>query len=70
VLHLLVITQLVLADAPPCVAAKHNPCSYTGAWESQAAASLAVVTVLAVIAVCSALALGRMAARRRRRERV
>ncbi|MGO9752742.1 MAG: hypothetical protein ACLP8S_22330 [Solirubrobacteraceae bacterium] len=57
----LLINRLLFADAPPCVAFKHNPCHYTSA------ESIGIYFVLAAIIIVCAILLGLLTTRRRRR---
>ncbi|MGO9973276.1 MAG: hypothetical protein ACLP01_10780 [Solirubrobacteraceae bacterium] len=57
------ISHLVLADAPPCVAYKHNPCQY------DSPEGVSVLLVLALIILVCVIVLGLLARRRRKRSR-
>jgi predicted permease len=57
------MSRLVVADAPPCVAFKHNPCHYSSAQ------SAGIYFVVAVIILICIIVLGLLTSRRRRRAR-
>lgn len=60
------MSRLPFADAPPCVAFKHNPCHYSSAESTAIYGVLAMIIILCVIVLGLLTVLRRRRAKRRR----